>query len=331
MAITRYPEINLMTISRILQKNGYRTCLVHTGGLEYCGQNRFLKNRGFDRIIEYKDLQHNKPYNRQVGWGIDERAMIKSIKDFVSDDRARPFFIIVMPVNPHHPYAIPDKSFECTGAIHEGISYKERNWRQYLHSLHYADHSMGMMIDELEKNGMLNNAITVCYADHGEAFYQHPGNYNHPLYLYEENVHVPFMIYSKKYFSETSFYNGISRHIDIAPTILDIIGLNKPQSFEGISILSAHHEQYAVLHTSWKNNYMGIRDGRWKYIQSMDFGSEELYDLSLDPNEKKNLSRELNEKTRYYRFLTEKSRNYRIKFYNHIINYSAKNPAKKHK
>ncbi|TFH42264.1 MAG: hypothetical protein E4G96_03800, partial [Chrysiogenales bacterium] len=75
MAIQKHPDIPLHTMPELLKTHGYRTCLIHTGGLGYSGQNRFLKNRKFDRILDYNQLIKVPPYNMQVGWGVDERAM----------------------------------------------------------------------------------------------------------------------------------------------------------------------------------------------------------------------------------------------------------------
>ena len=257
MVITKYPDIRLRTLPEILKDRGYRTCLIHTGGLGYAGQKRFLKSRKLDSIIEYDDLVNVPPYNKQVGWGVDERAMIKPALDFISRDPGTPYFMVFLPVNPHHPYAYPDASFKIAGEPGDGTEGSRKTWVNYLNSLHYADASLGMIVDELEKAHCLDNTLIFLFADHGEAFYQHPMNYNHPLFLYNENVHVPFLIFSTELFDEPVYYDGYTRHIDILPTVLDILGLPSRPEQEGVSVLSDHVEQLALLHTSWKDDYMG--------------------------------------------------------------------------
>lgn len=317
--IQKYPDIKLKTISEILKANGYRTCLIHTGGLGYAGQRRFLKNRKFDRIIEYNDLKKTPPYNYNVGWGLDERSVIKPAVRYMKEDLSRPYFISFFPVNPHHPYAIPDKSFRLTGKIPPGLDYKKRNWLNYLNSLHYADAALGALVDKLEKEGLLGNTLFFLFADHGEAFYQHRKNYNHPFFLYEENVHVPFLIYNKKLFKKSHYFEGITRHTDILPTVLDILGLDSRPEQEGISILSAHREQLALLHTYWKDDFMGVRDGKWKYICRMKDNFEELYDLSNDPDEKINLSSKKKNIVDRYRKYIFRARKYKIEYYKRLL------------
>jgi arylsulfatase A-like enzyme len=319
MVIQKYPDIPLRTLSEILKDRGYRTCLIHTGGLGYAGQKRFLKNRKIDSIIEYDDLITVPPYNQQVGWGVDERAMIKPAIEFITKKPGSPYFMVFLPVNPHHPYAYPDSSFKIAGVPGDNTSGKRKTWVSYLNSLHYADASLGMLIDELERTHCLDNTLIFLFADHGEAFYQHKMNYNHPLFLYNENVHVPFLIYNRELFDEPEYYNGITRHIDIVPAILDILGIPQRPEQEGVSPLSDHAEQLALLHTSWKDDYMGIVDQQWKYICRTGDRVEELYNLGTDPDEKENIAAENPEVANRYRRFIDKARVYKDRYFQRLL------------
>lgn len=389
--IEHHPRIKRKTLSAILKQHGYRTMLIHTGGLQYARQDRYLEDKGFDRILQYKDLKRIKPYNTKLGWGLDERVMLRPIREFINEDPSRPWFIVVMPINPHHPYVVPHESFMVAGKVTKsllsddmqlklglkraeeaaldnlidgiqstgdhaqtgpgykpatenknnetpgtdegktnvavkrkprlnphGLSGKEI-WIKYLNSLHYADHSMGYIINGLEKKNKLSKSLVFILADHGEAFYQHRRNYNHPFFLYEENVHVPFMIYSPDYIKKPMVYTGVSRHIDIMPTILDITGYRLNTIPEGISLVSRHRQQYAFLHTSWKYDFLGIRDGKWKYIIRTKDGMEELYNLTVDPGEKKNLARKFPTIINTYRSEIRKGRQYKLLYYKKLL------------
>ncbi len=319
LVVQKYSSIKLNSITEILKENDYTTSVVHTGDLRYAGQRRFLSYRGIDRIIDLPELEEIPPYNYKVGWGVDERAMTAPSIEFLKNRGNKPFFIKYMPVNPHHPYAIPDGFKQITGPVPRGIDYKERNWLNYLNSLHYADYCLGELIDTLEKEGLMENTILFLVADHGEAFYQHPQNYNHPFFLYDVNVHVPFMVYSKEFFPEPLAYDGISSHIDIPVTIQDILGIQKDKKHEGKSILSSHKEQLAFLHTFWKDDYCGIRDGKWKYIRRMDNGLEELYDLETDPGELKNIKERHPDITEKFRNYILNAREYQVNFYREML------------
>ncbi len=316
--IQEHPSVKIRSLPEILHDRGYRTFLIHTGELGYAGQNRFLKHRKFDTILDLKDLEGLPPYNRRVGWGLDERVMIEPSVRYALKDPERPFFMVYMPVNPHHPYAIPGDEFDITGPLAEG-GEKKQSWYRYLNSLHFADRVLGDLMAELDKNGLLENTLVFVFGDHGEAFYQHRMNYNHPFFLYEENVHVPFIIYNKSIFQTPYRYNGISRHIDIAPTLLYILGFPESRSMEGIPLTAGHREQMALLHTYWKDEFMGLRDGDWKYIVRMNDGFEELYDLSADPDERINVAETNAATTRVYREFISLSRRYNARYYERLL------------
>jgi len=321
LVIQKYSSVKLKSISEILKDEGYTTAVVHTGDLRYAGQRRFLSYRAIDRIIDLPELEKIPPYNIKVGWGVDERAMTAPSVEFLKNRGESPFFITYFPANPHHPYAIPEGFKQITGPVPSGIDYKKRNWLNYLNSMHYADYCLGELIDTLEKEGLMENTILFLFADHGEAFYQHPQNYNHPFFLYEENVHVPFLIYNRDLFPEPLIYNGISSHVDIPVTVIDILGIKKDEKHEGKSILSAHMEELAFLHTYWKDDYTGVRDGKWKYIRRMDNAMEELYNLETDPDEIKNIKDNHPELAEKFRSFILNSRDYQIKFYEKILSH----------
>ncbi|MCL2026220.1 MAG: sulfatase-like hydrolase/transferase [Leptospirales bacterium] len=321
LIIQNYPHVPLETIPEILRSRGYKSLIIHSGTLLYVNQIEFLRHR-FDKTVDAKAIR-TPQYNYNVGWGLDERAMTAPILSFIKENQGHPFFITVMPVNPHHPYSIPEKDpveaekFRIL-KVSPSESIRQKNRRNYINSLHYADASLGHLVDALEAENMMENTILIVVGDHGEAFYEHQGNYNHPFFIYEENVHVPLVIYSPSLIKTPLEINNITRHIDILPTILDLLGMNSIQPM-GVSMLSNNREQMALLHTNWKHHLIGVRDGRWKYIRRMKDSFQELYDLEADPDEADNIA-ELNPDItrRYYEF-TDRARNFKIAFYNNLL------------
>jgi arylsulfatase A-like enzyme len=282
-------DADVHTLPEILAENGYATCLIHTGDLLYGARNRFLANRSIGKLILYKDLVKDERYTKKVGWGADERSMIGPAVDWAKAQTS-PFLLMLVPVNPHHPYAVPEGFPRLIDTTEAGISEREKTWRSYLNSLHYADAAMGEAVDALERSGLMKDTLFVMVADHGEAFYQHPKNYNHPLFIYEENVHVPALFYGRSLFRGGLELESVTRHLDIMPSILDAIGVKDAHRRDGESIFSVSREKMAVVHTSWNDEYMGVRDGRWKYVQRMKDSREELYDLEADPSEMNNIA-----------------------------------------
>lgn len=281
-----YPDLPLLSLPQILYKNGYRNAVYHSGYFAYAGAGRFLKNRNFEVINDVFNLRSSN--FKEVNWGVDDRAFIAPSIEFATQNKKSPFFIIYLPISPHHPYETPDKKYPIQ--VPEDLKPGHGNsFKQYLNSLHYSDMVLAETIDAYKKAGLMKDTLFFIFADHGEAFGQHKKNYNHPFYIYEENVHVPFMIYNPELIKSKIVINDISRHIDIMPTVLDFIGIKLPDFAEGKSLLDSYPSQFAALHTSWRNNLTGLRDGNYKYIFNQMTQKEELYNLLTDKAEKVNL------------------------------------------
>ena len=307
-----FPTMPIYTIAQTLKVFGYKSIFIHSGSLAYAGQRDFLKRCGFDILLEQKQIA-KPPYDKNLNWGVDDRALISASRDFVSQlEEGKPYFMVISPLSPHHPYHIPEEKFAITK------NKKQNSWNRYLNSLHYGDFVMGKIVNQLENMGNGENTVFFLLADHGEAFGQHPANFNHPFYLYEENVHVPFLIYNKKLFPKKITYPAISRHIDIMPSILDILGLYKRKKVRdqlGVPLLLGGKKQIATFYTSWRNQIGGLRDGNWKYIFNLRYGTEELYNLEKDPKERKNLQEKYPKLSQRYQDFLSRLFAYERKFY----------------
>jgi lipoteichoic acid synthase len=224
--------------------------------------------------------------------------------------REQRFFLTYLPIAGHHPYATPDRGpFPATAEID-----------QYRNALHYGDVSLGALVEGLRARGLDQNTVWVIYGDHGEAFRQHDGNYGHTFFLYEENVHVPFLIAAPGGLSSVprGVLHGQERVrqvvslVDTAPTILELMGIAPPKNYQGRSMLGGgvddelpsapDRAHTALFFTDYSLGLLGLRDGRWKFIYETGSGRVRLFDLEGDPRETVDVSaRETTRTSRYAR------------------------------
>ncbi len=150
------------------------------------------------------------------------------------------------------------------------------------------DQKFKLFFDILDENNLLNNTIIILYSNHGEAFWEH-GVWNHGAELYEENIHVPLIIYIPH--EQSKEINSLVQGIDILPTLLDLLGVKIPEQAQGRSILplikynQISIREYVISESQY--DIFSIRSKDWKYITDFAYG-EELYYLKEDPNEKSN-------------------------------------------
>ena len=152
---------------------------------------------------------------------------------------------------------------------------------------------------------MADHTLFVIFGDHAEAFGQHDGNYGHSLFLYEENIHVPYVISAPGLISGQVRDSETLSLIDTAPTILDLLGLEAPAGYQGESAL-AGKPSMALFYTDYSLSLMGLRDECWKYLYELDSGRSKLFDLCQDPSETKDLSELYPERITAYRGRVER-------------------------
>ena len=127
------------------------------------------------------------------------------------------------------------------------------------------------------------------YGDHGEAFRQHEGNYGHTFFLYEENIHVPFLIAAPGLLRGQQQVRKVVSLVDTAPTILDLMGITPPKNYQGRTMLDAA-PRMALFFADYSLGLLGLRDGRWKFVYEIGSGRAQLFDLVRDPREMSDVS-----------------------------------------
>jgi len=136
----------------------------------------------------------------------------------------------------------------------------------------------------------------VCSSD---LFGQHPGNYGHTFQLYDENVRVPYVIAAPGVFTGATRVRRVVSLLDTAPTLLDLIGLPIPASYEGASMLDGR-ARMALFFTDYSLPLVGLRDGPRKFIHDLRSGRSRMFDVERDPDETIDLSsRDASEARRY--------------------------------
>ncbi|MCS6985629.1 MAG: LTA synthase family protein [Leptospiraceae bacterium] len=299
----------------LLAQAGYKTAILHAGDPDYAGQRRFYKYHGADIILDNDQVKNSRFDKNILPWGAaDERSLVEKSLE-IAKKLGEPFFLTLFPFNPHHPYSVPTDFPKFIEAVWEKLPYRKKIFLSYLNSLHFADFALGELVRRFEEENLAQDTLFFIFADHGEAFYEHPGNFNHPYYLYEENIHVPFLIYNKTLFPKTRFVDQITSHLDILPTLLDLLSLAAPTHLWGKSILRGGPNPILFLQTFWEKEWMGILVGNHKYLFRPWDKRRELYDILRDPEEKINLIQDVPELASVYHQIMLQEKQKRVDFF----------------
>jgi arylsulfatase A-like enzyme/Flp pilus assembly protein TadD len=267
------------TLATVLKAAGYRTgAFVGSFVLD----SRFGLNRGFD---VYDDrMESRRP--GEAADSAERRAddVIKPALDWIirstiAEGVSVPWFSWVHLYDPHDPYRAPEP-------------YASR-LAPYDAEVAYTDAALRRLIDELRAAGQLDRTLVTIVADHGESLGDH-GERTHGVFAYDVTMRVPWILWAGTRLQGIS--DTLVRTIDLAPTVLDLIGIARPDAFEGTSIVAtigAKEEPAPAYVEAMDANITrnwapltGIVRGQYKLI---DLPVPELYDLAADPGERANL------------------------------------------
>lgn len=181
----------------------------------------------------------------------------------------------------------------------------EETVQTYAETLLAVDESVGTVLDYLEKNGLQENTMVVYMGDNGFSWGEH--GLIDKRHFYEESVKVPFLVYAPGIFKGGKTIERMVQNIDIAPTVLQLAGLQKPAYLPGKSFVQLlkgdttqwrnkiFYEYYWEYDFPMTPTVYGVRTDKYKYIRYMGIWDQnELYDIENDPDEIHNLIRDPN-------------------------------------
>ncbi len=215
-----------------------------------------------------------------------------------------PFFVWLHYFDPHAPYLPADEDAQLfPSEIDAWLSTKTA---AYDGEIHYMDRALGAALDRLREAGRLDDTLVVVAADHGEGLMQH-GHMHHSILIYDEDVRVPLIVHWPARIEGGRAIDEPVQLADVPPTLLELAGVPLPQNGVGESLAGAlldgapidperliflQRREYAETVVSGhhiEGEKLGVRQGRWKYIEAREEGTAELYDLENDPHERKNV------------------------------------------
>lgn len=176
----------------------------------------------------------------------------------------------------------------------------ERYYKRYSEALRAVDDSLGRIAAQLKKMGVHDETLVIYMGDNGFMFGEH-GLIDKRV-AYETSIRVPMLAQCPELFPAGSAVEQVVANIDVGPTVLEAMGLEKPAHMDGRSFLplAAGKEipwrDYFLYVYYWEKNFphsptqFALRGDRYKYIAYYGlWDTDELYDLQADPGETKNL------------------------------------------
>jgi len=292
-------NLGIITLPEILHKNGYYTNAFVDA--PYVG-SFYGFSRGFDSFDEKSVLEGNG--------GIAARN--ERIYPLLDNLKSKKFFLFLHYMDIHAPYGQSEQyvsAFEKNYSGNVDLTNKQEedlrilnlttdDWNHivagYDGNILYTDYYLGQLFSKINQLGLSNNTIIIIFSDHGEELNEH-GSLGHGYTLFEEVTHVPLILSIPHSYSRT--LNQPVELIDIAPTLLNILGIPAPSQFQGIDFLNSPISNRTIHSELGSANLSSIRMNNIKVIYNRTSDKLSLYNLDSDPHEQRNI---FNEKDREY-------------------------------
>jgi arylsulfatase A-like enzyme len=297
------------TLAELLKAKGYDTSafLTNMTGTRHPGFSRLFLSRGGDQA------------------GMDRRATDAAIEHLgrVGDRR---FFLWLHLLSPHADYAPPpphDVAFtrpgasRLSGTIGELADLRARGVRlsdadvAHLVALYdgevaYADRQVDRLLSELRERGLEESTLVVFTADHGEDLHEHNRYFFHSPSMYSSSLHVPLILSWPGALPAGARTDHPASLVDVAPTVLSLLGLPAPSSFLGSDLLPGRRvparAPRAVAFSETSGRIFASRSVDWRFVYNPEklrpqapggpypIGEVELYDLRRDRRERDNIA-----------------------------------------
>ena len=233
-SVVRWPNIrNLNTLGSTLAERGWTPHFIYGGYGMFDNMNSYFESQAYkvtdrtafkDGLVKFENV-----------WGVADEHLFDQVLNDMDKEAAsgKPFFTHVMTTSNHRPFTYPDGRIDIPSpARREG-------------GVKYADYAIGRFIAQAKQKPWFDNTIFLFVADHCASS---AGKSKIPVYRY----HIPAIVYAPKIISPQRI-ETLASQIDLAPTLLALLGLEADEHFVGRDILRMAPAEGRALLSTYQN------------------------------------------------------------------------------
>jgi lipoteichoic acid synthase len=224
----RYPSNTYNSLPKLLEEQGYSTVGIHPDKGSYWNWMPALNSIGFQRTIDSTHFNMDET----IGLGLSDGSYLKQVEPIIKEQK-QPFYNFLVTLTSHGPFDMPEEYRELK--LDEYLD--ETKMGGYFQSIKYVDKHIGILIDKLEKDGVLDNSVLVIYGDHTGIHKYYEDEVAKMTYREDwwkdNNWRIPLIIYEKNTTGEE--IKTIGGQVDLLPTLVSLMGVNG-EKYEGTAM-----------------------------------------------------------------------------------------------
>lgn len=292
-AFSSFTGLNLRPLPEILGDAGYRTVFFNAhDDLNFDNKGPYLRKMGFRELVAMTGpLVEDVPADKFWNWGIQDDLFFRKSFDWLGAEErrdagseAKPLLAVFLTLTQHYPH---DRIPAALRAV-----YPEPRDRaeHFMNAQYLSDLFLREFFRQLERRPRSRDAIIILTGDHSFPAGEH-GTWNEQGF-YEESFRTPLLILWKGRLAPGRIRGTAYDQVDIAPTILDLVGLDTPNHFIGRSLFAPPRPRPLLLTQPYDGLYLSVVDYPFKYVRHFLDGKEWLFDVAADPGERRDLASE---------------------------------------
>jgi lipoteichoic acid synthase len=268
-------------LAELLSGQGYKSAWFQSAEQTFENRPQLVENFGYQHFQAYESM-NPRGYQKANYLGYEDDIMLTSSRAWLEENATSPTLVTYLGVTPHDNY-LPiyrygRKKFSSRVMLD-----------RYLNNVYYDDFWVKNIIEQHKRLGLYEDTIFIVYGDHGEAFGEH-GVYHHDGVIWEEGLRIPLIVHDPQRFDGGERIPGPAHHLDLAPTIVEMLGYEVVDGeYPGRTLFSLPEDR--TLFFGCRPDLLSVAriKGQQKYIYHFGNRPEEYYDLKKDPLEKHNV------------------------------------------
>ncbi len=269
---SNYANNQINSIPSILKKFGYSSAFYHgatNGSMRF---NGFSAHMGFDHYVGRFEYHNDAHFDKT--WGIlDEYFNPWAAKEMTK--LPTPFFSTLFTLSSHHPYYVPERHRK----------HLKKGPHPICMSINYGDYALRKFFEEAKKQPWYTNTLFILVADHTP--FSTNALYSQKRFLYQ----IPVVFYDPQGRLPKKMETTIFQHMDILPTVLDLLDIETPYYAFGNSYFSKEpreaitymegsyyyflHEHMYIFSKDKARNLYNFSSRKNKYEDSLTYYPEE--------------------------------------------------------
>lgn len=227
-------QTSVRSLPLILKDHGYSAFFLHGAFRGSMWFDTFAQRHGFDKYIAKEDFPDADKISDSM-WGVYDEYTLQRFHQELEKAK-KPVLGFYFSLNPHTPYELPDPRFKVFGP--------GQPQADLLNAVHYTDYALGRFFDKARKSDYWNHTVFVITADHNLGKWKLNAR---------DRMWIPLLILvpGDPHFPRGVQSDTLGSQVDIAPTLMELLGITDVHAFAGRSLLDPVRRRFALF--GWGN------------------------------------------------------------------------------